>query len=123
MNGTERLLLQPQSYDAAGQVTHWDVVDRASGRCVGYVRFVGREPNDTLVIGYEIANEFRGRGFATEALRTVLAHTDGTVIAETEIDHAASRRVMEKAGMTLLHVDGERVRYAFTSDRAVRSAP
>jgi RimJ/RimL family protein N-acetyltransferase len=45
-----------------------------------------------------------------------------TVIAETDVDHVASRRVMEKAGMQLLDTDGRRVRYGFSCIPAVRSA-
>jgi ribosomal-protein-alanine N-acetyltransferase len=46
-----------------------------------------------------------GRGYATEALRALLAHVLAApdmrrVVAETMVDHIASRRVMEKAGMT-----------------------
>ena len=47
-----------------------------------------------------------GQGHATEALRALLAHLLADpridrVIAETLVGHAASRRVMEKAGMRL----------------------
>jgi len=87
---------------------------------IGRIGFFGRE-QDALIVGYEIANGWRGRGFATESLRALLSHTDGTVIAETEADHLASRRVMEKAGMDLVDTDGPRVRYALNC--AVPSTP
>jgi RimJ/RimL family protein N-acetyltransferase len=123
---TERLLLHPRSYDADGEPTTWDVVDRGTGLSVGTIGFVGREPEGSLVVGYEIANDHRGRGFAAEALIAVLAHVTSTapaatVIAETEADHVASRRVMEKAGMHMVDVDGPRVRYAYHC--AVPSTP
>jgi RimJ/RimL family protein N-acetyltransferase len=46
-----------------------------------------------------------GQGYATEALRALLDHVLAEpdmrrVVAETMVDHIASRRVMEKAGMT-----------------------
>jgi len=108
-----------------GAIAAWRISDRHSHTLVGSISFVGRE-GDTLLIGYEVANEWRGRGFASEALQSALAHVAGTgraahIVAETEADHVASRRVMEKAGMHLVDVDGARVRYAF--DCAVRSTP
>src|SRR3954451_20385033 len=91
---TDRLVLHPESYD--GDVVRWQVTDRLTGEAVGTIGFFGREQTGHLVVGYEIANAWRGRGLATEALTVVLAHvtetgTAATVIAETEIDHAASR--------------------------------
>src|SRR5436309_2250499 len=123
---TDRLVLHPESYD--GEVVRWQVSDRLTGEAVGTVSFFGREPTGDLFVGYEIANAWRGRGLATEALTAVLAHVTetgaaATVIAETEIDHVASRRVMEKAGMSIRDVDRARVRYARDCRAAVRSAP
>ena len=58
-----------------------------------------------------------GQGYATDALRALLRHVLADprvrrVMAETQVTHTASRRVMEKAGMTLCgertgDVDGE----------------
>jgi RimJ/RimL family protein N-acetyltransferase len=123
---TERLLLHPLPYDADGLVAEWAIAERASGRTIGRIGFFGREPAGSLVVGYEIANDHRGRGFAAEALIAVLAHVTSTapaatVIAETQADHVASRRVMEKAGMHMVDVDGPRVRYAYHC--AVPSTP
>jgi RimJ/RimL family protein N-acetyltransferase len=125
---TERLLLQPRSYDADGHVTEWAIAERASGLTIGRIGFFGREPDDCLVVGYEIASEWSGRGLATEALTAVLGDVAAngqaaTVVAETEQGHSASRRVMEKAGMQLLSVDGGRVRYGYLTTLAVRSTP
>ncbi len=54
-------------------------------------------------VGYGIVNSQQGRGNATAALRALIAELCGNgferVIAETFVDHADSRRVMEKAGM------------------------
>ena len=65
---------------------------------------------------------------ASEALTAVLAHIvsterAATAVAETEVDHVASRRVMEKAGMRLFDVDVDRARVRYTYDRAVPSTP
>ena len=55
-------------------------------------------------VGYSVVESCWGKGYATEALRALLdvlrARTDiDRVVAETLVDHTASRRVMEKAGM------------------------
>ena len=56
-------------------------------------------------VGYTVVQPCWGRGYATEALRALLDHVLAQpdirrVVAETMVDHVASRRVMEKAGMT-----------------------
>jgi ribosomal-protein-alanine N-acetyltransferase len=56
-------------------------------------------------IGWRLAAAHRGRGYATEAARAVLAHAFGAlglreVVSFTVPANAASRRVMEKLGMT-----------------------
>ena len=56
-------------------------------------------------VGYTVVEPCWGRGYATEALRALLDHVLAQpdmrrVVAETMVDHVASRRVMEKAGMT-----------------------
>jgi RimJ/RimL family protein N-acetyltransferase len=72
-----------------------------------------------------------GQGYASEALRALLTALLGDaavrrVVAETMVDHLASRRVMEEAGMTYQGcrtavVDGEVqdvVTYAIGSELA-----
>jgi ribosomal-protein-alanine N-acetyltransferase len=71
----------------------------------------------TARVGYTVVEPSWGQGYATEALRALLAHLLADprvhrVVAETLVGHAASRRVMEKAGMRLHgqrlgEVDGE----------------
>ena len=71
----------------------------------------------TAQVGYTVVEPSWGQGYATEALRALLGHlladpAIDRVVAETLEGHAASRRVMEKAGMRLRsrrvgEVDGE----------------
>lgn len=70
------------------------------------------------IAGYSVAEPLSGRGYATEALHGLLQVVlrdprIDRVVAQTFVDHVASRRVMEKAGMTqyaveLGEVDGRR---------------
>ena len=55
-------------------------------------------------VGYTLVEPVWGQGFATEALRALLRHLIvevrlHQVHGDTLVDHVASRRVMEKAGM------------------------
>jgi ribosomal-protein-alanine N-acetyltransferase len=73
-------------------------------------RFVGRGAirrieigGETKVeVGYALAFESRGRGYATEIARALAAHAEaeghGPLVAYTEPTNAASRRVLEKVG-------------------------
>jgi len=58
-------------------------------------------------IGYGVAEQFRGRGFATAAVRkrgrlALAAPGVVEVYAETAVGNASSRRIVEKAGF--LHI-------------------
>jgi len=63
-------------------------------------------------LGYWIAREYRGQGYATEAGRAVLslARTLGHahVVARHMLDNPASGRVLRKLGFSPLSVDGAR---------------
>lgn len=65
----------------------------------------GRSGGFTVSVGYDVAPGCEGQGYATEMVRLVCDHLLGQpgvvrVCADTEADHTASRRVMEKAGMS-----------------------
>ena len=65
--------------------------------------------------GYGLVPSARGDGLATEAVRAALVHaaTHGArrATAETELDNAASRRVLEKAGLVEVGRDGDTIRF------------
>ena len=58
-------------------------VDVATGRLVGSGGFAGRPVDRTVEIGYEVAPEFRGRGFGTAAARALVERAD----ASGDVDH------------------------------------
>jgi RimJ/RimL family protein N-acetyltransferase len=65
----------------------------------------GAQSASAVTVGYDVAPACEGRGYATEMLRLVCDHLLAQpgierVCADTEAGHAASRRVMEKAGFT-----------------------
>jgi RimJ/RimL family protein N-acetyltransferase len=66
-----------------------------------------REPqaNEVIEIGWRLAREHWGRGYAPEAARAALAHGFGAlglaeIVSFTAVGNFRSRRVMEKIGMT-----------------------
>ncbi len=70
------------------------------GELGGYL--VSDEPT-TVQIGYTLVEPEWGKGYASEAVSALIdffrASGVKIVIADTLVDHYASRRVMEKAGM------------------------
>ena len=87
----------------------WAVEARATGAFAG---FVGLDPVSdeypcapAMEIGWRLAREHWGQGFATEGARAVLQHAFGPLgftelVSLTTVTNAPSRRVMEKIGMT-----------------------
>ena len=85
-----------------GWYSLWMIV-RKDGTHIGNLSFRGSPENGTVELGYGIAEEYRGFGYATEAVETILTWAFDqpgvtSVAAETEEGNAASRRVLEKCG-------------------------
>jgi [ribosomal protein S5]-alanine N-acetyltransferase len=80
------------------------ICDRADGRVLGGTG-LSFAAGDRVVTGYVLARDVWGRGYATEALRAMVALARTLAIerlhAECHADHTASRRVLEKCGFTL----------------------
>jgi RimJ/RimL family protein N-acetyltransferase len=87
-------------------VTGLFIVRRSDDAVIGDIGGV-LEGGDSMTVGYDVASSAEGQGFATEALRGfigylfTLPHVQ-RVQADTIKTHVASRRVMEKAGMTFV---------------------
>ena len=65
---------------------------------------------DQIEVGFSVDRGWRGRGFATEALKKVLNYLTenegiSCVTAWCAEENAASRRVLEKAGMQLVRTE------------------
>jgi [ribosomal protein S5]-alanine N-acetyltransferase len=92
--------------DRARRFGHRLVVERDTGTVVGGVGFHGLPQAGEVEIGYGIVPSRQRRGYATEAVKAMVAdilEVDGvrTVIAHVDLDNPASIRVLEKSGMTL----------------------
>ena len=86
----------------------WDwnamwVIEKADGTFIGDLCFKGIEAGNNPEIGYGILEEYRGQGFATEAVKLALKwafrHSEiKAVEAEADPDNTASQRVLFKCG-------------------------
>ena len=86
----------------------WAAIDRPSGAFLGWFSFRPLDEADPreVQLGFRLRKAAWGQGYATEGARALirLGFTDlgvERVAATTYEDNLASRRVMEKAGMTL----------------------
>jgi ribosomal-protein-alanine N-acetyltransferase len=97
------LVAGPRAGQASGFGPYF-MVRKADGAVVGEIGASLGRAAATAQVGYTVVEPCWGRGYATEALRALLAHVLAApgvrrVVAETLMGHAASRRVLEKAGM------------------------
>ena len=82
----------------------WLVEHDGDGIIIGVVSCTRTANPAEVSVGYDIAPSYWGLGYATEALSTAVEHLLSVpgvllVCADTAVDHLASRRVMEKAGL------------------------
>lgn len=88
---------------------HWAAIEKATGDFLGWFGLVPSEGDaDTAELGYRLRRAAWGKGYGTEGARTLIRHGftrlgAQRIIATTYQDNLASRRVMEKTGMRLVH--------------------
>ncbi|MBR6514191.1 MAG: GNAT family N-acetyltransferase [Clostridia bacterium] len=102
---TRSYLKQVQKCYRQGTFHDFGVVYKEDGRFIGTCGFARIDkPNSTAEAGYVFNPDYWGRGIATEALSAVIAYGFeqgyNRIEARFMADNIASRRVMEKSGMT-----------------------
>ncbi len=100
------LLAGARSVEAGVNFTPWFVTRKDNSLVVGEMGHGLDEASGTATLGYSIVEPSWGLGYATDGLRALLEHLHGDprvrlMQARTPVEHHASRRVMEKAGMRL----------------------
>ena len=85
------------------QVFELAVARREDGRVIGLVGLIRRDQGQGE-IGWALAAEYRGQGYATEAAGALMAYGFTAldlhrIHADTNSDNGASRRIMERLGM------------------------
>ena len=95
-----------QRYQAYG---FWAAIEKSTGDFLGWFHFRPREGTapDQVELGYRMRKSAWGKGYATEGSRALIRKgfaESGVqrVTAEAMAANMASRRVMEKAGLTLV---------------------
>ncbi|MEZ5401754.1 MAG: GNAT family N-acetyltransferase [Bryobacteraceae bacterium] len=88
------------------------LIESREGKLLGGTGF-GFQSRDLAIVGYVLARDAWGRGYASEALRGVVAMAAAVAPVRLEAschaDHRASARVMEKCGFQF---DGRRAAHA-----------
>jgi RimJ/RimL family protein N-acetyltransferase len=93
------------------------IVRSQDGAIIGEIGWSCPHGLSAPVVGYDVVEPLWGQGYATDALRALVAYLFSLpqverVLADTLMTHIASRRVMEKAGLTFVRqaiedVEGE----------------
>ena len=92
-----------------------DVNDVIAGTIGAYdYKYDPRRQWDQIEVGYSVVQSWQGRGFATEALKEVLEYLTenegiACVTAWCAAENTGSRRVLEKAGLQLVHTEKDGV--------------
>jgi len=97
------LLVGPRS-EGLHHVGPFFMLRRDDGAVIGEIGALLEPATRTAQVGYSVVASCWGKGYATEALRALLRELAvrqdvDRIVAETMVNHGASRRVMEKAGM------------------------
>ena len=101
----------------------WMVERQGGSGRVGHAALL-RGDADEVELGFVLRPDSWGHGFATEIARALVAaalaqHPGAPIIATVDVDHVASRRVLEKAGLVLAGTarddDGAYFRYQFAA--------
>ncbi|WP_447041218.1 GNAT family N-acetyltransferase [Streptomyces sp. DSM 118878] len=95
---------------------HRLIVERESGAVVGSISLLWPPNAGSVEFGYGVVASRRGRGYAPEAARALVAHALALpgvteVHAEVELANPASVRVLAKAGLHRVSSDGATARY------------
>jgi RimJ/RimL family protein N-acetyltransferase len=97
------------SYERYAGLGYWAAIEQSTGEFVGWFGFHPHDSgrSDEVELGYRLRRAAWGKGYATEGAHALIRKGFGElgvqrVVATTYQDNLASRRVMEKAGLTLV---------------------
>jgi RimJ/RimL family protein N-acetyltransferase len=98
------------AYKRLGRLGTWAAESATNGEFLGWFHFRPGPSGDTtnIDLGYRLASSTWNKGYATEGSRALITMGFTTlgvqrVFAHTMTANAASRRVMEKCGLALVH--------------------
>lgn len=106
--------------------TNWLIVHTEDKLIIGTIG-LGGYPNDhgETTIGYMIGEQYRGKGYATEALSGIISWAFAfsalqVIKADTTKSNLASQRVLVKAGFVYTHTDEYDKHYQLTRRQATQ---
>jgi len=93
------------AYDRHPGFGTWAADDVGTGQFIGWFHFRPRRSDGAIDLGYRLRRHAWGNGYATEGSRALIdkgftEHDIDRVVAETMTVNLASRRVLEKCGLT-----------------------
>jgi RimJ/RimL family protein N-acetyltransferase len=95
-------------YERFEGLGYWAAIEKSTGEFLGWFHILPQEGGgpDEVGLGYRLRRSAWGKGYATEGSRALIrkGFTElgvRRVVASTMAVNTASRRVMEKAGLTL----------------------
>jgi RimJ/RimL family protein N-acetyltransferase len=101
------------------------MVWRPTGEMIGSAGLQPLDGTDEIEVGYSMIKDYWGKGIGTEAARAWLDHgfrekALERIVAVAHTENSASRRIMEKLGMTYekteFHYDAECAFYAISKE-------
>jgi len=103
LDATGKFLIWVQKYQAENGFCRWKVIERSSGEIIGSCGLARPEGLAEVELGYIMRRASWGKGFATEAAKACMHYGFNNlgfreIIALTDPENTASRRVLEKIG-------------------------
>jgi RimJ/RimL family protein N-acetyltransferase len=98
-------------YRRYGNFGHWAAIEKESGAFLGWFGLCPHEdsPPGEVELGYRLRRPAWGKGYATEGARALVNRAFAElgvqrIVATADRVNYASRRVMEKAGLSLVRI-------------------
>jgi RimJ/RimL family protein N-acetyltransferase len=103
----DRFIFKARAENAAGEALHLAMTRKSGPRVVFGVLSATANGENEVEIGYALAPEMWGKGFASEAVRmivdTIFALTPAVrILANSRVNNPASRRVLDKSGFAFV---------------------
>lgn len=89
------------------EYSRYTIIEKKTNSAIGILSVTPKDiENNKFEFGYSIGSKFWGKGYATEAMRMVIAHMENTIgngsaIATVSTDNPASTKVLEKNGFEI----------------------
>lgn len=99
----EDFLCWAADYQTKNGFCRWKIIKKSSGEIIGSCGFARPHGTEEIELGYLLARKHWSKGFATEAAEACLHFGFNKldfreIIAMTDLENAASQRVLEKIG-------------------------